>query len=207
VQFTDVQPGSAFYEFVRCLACQGIINGYPCGGPGEPCNPNNDPYFRPQNPVTRGQIAKIVSLSAGYSENIPPDRQTFEDVAPSSTFWLWIERISLHGVVQGYPCGGSGEPCDPPSNRPYFRPNGRSTRGQLSKMVVLASGMPTNTEGGPHFTDTPLGSTFYEYVETLYNAGAISGYPDGTFRPNNTVTRGQASKITANAFFPDCAAR
>jgi hypothetical protein len=207
VQFTDVQPGSAFYEYVRCLACQGIINGYPCGGPGEPCNPNNDPYFRPQNPVTRGQIAKIVSLSAGYSENIPPDRQTFEDVAPSSTFWLWIERISLHGVVQGYPCGGSGEPCDPPSNRPYFRPNGRSTRGQLSKMVVLASGMPTNTEGGPHFTDTHPGSTFYEYVETLYNAGAISGYPDGTFRPNNTVTRGQASKITANAFFPDCAAR
>jgi hypothetical protein len=60
VTFADVPPTNTFYPFVRCLACQGIISGYPCGGTGEPCNANDDPYFRPNAYVTRGQLAKIV---------------------------------------------------------------------------------------------------------------------------------------------------
>jgi hypothetical protein len=51
VDFNDVPPGSTFYSFVRCLACRGIVGGYPCGGPGEPC-PGT--YYRPNNSVTRG---------------------------------------------------------------------------------------------------------------------------------------------------------
>jgi kelch-like protein 17 (actinfilin) len=39
VEFEDVPPGSTFYPFVQCLACQGILSGYPCGGQGEPCVP------------------------------------------------------------------------------------------------------------------------------------------------------------------------
>jgi hypothetical protein len=44
------------------MAGRGIIQGYPCGGPFEPCvAPANRPYFRPQNPATRGQMAKIAA--------------------------------------------------------------------------------------------------------------------------------------------------
>ncbi len=32
LQFEDVPPGSTFYPYIQCLACRGIINGYPCGG-------------------------------------------------------------------------------------------------------------------------------------------------------------------------------
>ncbi|HET6262858.1 MAG TPA: SBBP repeat-containing protein, partial [Chloroflexia bacterium] len=53
VQFTDVPQDSTFYTYIRCLACRGVIGGY------------TDGTFRPNNPVTRGQLAKIVSLSAG----------------------------------------------------------------------------------------------------------------------------------------------
>jgi 5'-nucleotidase/2',3'-cyclic-nucleotide 2'-phosphodiesterase/3'-nucleotidase/5'-nucleotidase len=45
----------------------------------------------------------------------------------------------------------------------------------------------------------PVGSTFYPYVTCLVTNGIAGGYPDGTFRPNNNVTRGQAAKIVANA--------
>ena len=38
-----------------------VLNGYPCGGAGEPCGPDNMPYFRPANNATRGQTSKIVS--------------------------------------------------------------------------------------------------------------------------------------------------
>jgi hypothetical protein len=57
--FADVPPGSTFYAYVETAAARGIIGGYPCGNP-EPCDPRRTPYFRPGNPATRGQIAKIV---------------------------------------------------------------------------------------------------------------------------------------------------
>ncbi len=62
VQFEDVPSGNTFYANVRCLACRGIVGGYPCGGPFEPCvGPANRPYFRPNNNATRGQMSKIAA--------------------------------------------------------------------------------------------------------------------------------------------------
>jgi hypothetical protein len=59
--FEDVPPGSAFYDWVQRLASRGIMGGYRCGGPGEPCGAGNKPYFRPNNNATRGQVSKIVA--------------------------------------------------------------------------------------------------------------------------------------------------
>ena len=135
--FEDVPPGSTFHLYIERLSSRGIIQGYPCGGPFEPCiAPANRPYFRPNNNVTRGQLSKIVSGSAGYTET--PTGQTFEDVPPGSTFYLYIERIAVRGIVGGYPCGGPFEPCIGPANRPYFRPFNNATRGQMSKIAAAA---------------------------------------------------------------------
>jgi hypothetical protein len=57
-----VPPGQTFYLWIERMAGRGIINGYPCGGPFEPCiSPANRPYFRPNNNATRGQMAKIAA--------------------------------------------------------------------------------------------------------------------------------------------------
>ena len=40
---------------------------------------------------------------------------------------------------------------------------------------------------------------FYDYIETAYHHGIISGYADGTFRPGNSATRGQICKIVYDA--------
>lgn len=45
------------------------------------------------------------------------------------------------------------------------------------------------------FSDVKQGSWFYTYVDELYNDDVISGYADGTFRPNGTVTAGEALKL------------
>jgi hypothetical protein len=135
--FEDVPPGSTFYAYVERLAGRGIIGGYPCGGPFEPCvAPDNRPYFRPGNAVTRGQLSKVVSGAAGWTET--PTEQTFEDVPPGSTFYLYVERMAARGIIGGYPCGGPFEPCVAPDNRPYFRPNNNATRGQMAKIAALA---------------------------------------------------------------------
>ncbi len=104
-----------------------------CGGPGEPCAPGNLPYFRPNDPTTRGQIAKIVSSAKGYSDT--PSGQTFQDVPPGSPFYPWIQRLASRNVMGGYACGGPGEPCAA-GNLPYFRPGANATRAQVSKIVA-----------------------------------------------------------------------
>jgi hypothetical protein len=213
VQFNDAPPGSTFYSWIRCLACRGIAGGYPCGSPGEPC-PGS--YYRPNNNVTRGQAAKVVSESAGFADPVPSSRQTFADVPPGSAFHPWIERLAGRGIIGGYPCGGPFEPCIAPANRPYFRPNAPVTRGQLAQIVAGAAGY-TETPTGQTFADVPPGSPFYRPVERLAERATMSGYPCGGpvepciapnnrpyFRPNTPTTRGQAAKIVANTFLPAC---
>jgi hypothetical protein len=119
---------------------------------------------------------------------------SFVDVNPGDWFYEYVQYLYCRGVINGYT---SNPPCD--AGTPCFKPGNTTTRGQLSKIAVLGFGFPINTAGGPHFSDVPAGSTFYSYIETLYNLDVISGYTDGTFRPDNWVTRGQITKIIVNA--------
>jgi hypothetical protein len=201
LQFSDVPQGSTFYPYVRCLACRGIVSGY------------SDGTFRPNAEVTRGQLSKIVSNAAGFT--FPVTGQTYEDVPESGEFYLWVERLSQRGVMGGYACGGTGEPCGP-GNRPYFRPASNATRGQIAKIVSNAAGL-TGMPIEQSYEDVPPTATFYVWVERLTLRGAMSGYQCGGsgepcvpplnrpyFRPNNDATRGQVSKIVAITFYPGC---
>jgi hypothetical protein len=206
VTFTDVPVGSTFYPYIHCLACLGIVNGYPDG------------TFRPNNNVTRGQLSKIVSQAAGFNDTV--SGQTFEDVAPGSTFYTFIERLVMHDVMSGYDCGSPGEPCIPPGNRKYFRPNATATRGQIIKIIANAAGwddsIPVTQQT---FEDVIPGSTFWVYVERFVThiPNGLTGYPCGGagepcippgnrnyLRPGNSVTRGQTSKLVAEVFLPGC---
>jgi hypothetical protein len=202
ITFTDVQPDNVFYPFIRCLACRGIVSGY------------SDGTFRPFNDITRGQIAKIVSNAAGFDED--PGPQIYEDVDGNNPFYQWINRLSMRGHMGGYPCGTIDvEPCIQPDNRPYFRPFSNATRGQLAKIVSNAAGINT-TPSGIFYTDVQEDNPFYVWIMRLTELGVMSGYECGGpgepcdnenrpyFRPFNNVTRGQASKIVANTFFPGC---
>jgi hypothetical protein len=200
VQYSDVPTSNPFYSFIECLSCKGVISGY------------GDGTFRPNDLLTRGQLSKIVSQAAGFNE--PVMQQTYADVAPGSPFYNYIGRLSSRGVISGYPCGRVDEECDS-ENRPYFRPNAPASRGQLSK-IVSNTAEYTENPGAQIFTDVAPGSPFYDYINRLASRGVISGYPCGGagetcddsnrpyFRPNFNVTRGQAFKIVANTFFPNC---
>ncbi|HEY0071535.1 MAG TPA: S-layer homology domain-containing protein, partial [Chloroflexia bacterium] len=125
MQFEDVAPASPFYPFVHCLACRQVMNGYPCGSTGEPC-PGT--YFRPNAPNTRGQLAKIVSISAGFNED--PGGQIYSDVPPGTTHYEYINRLTRRGIVSGYPCPHTPEDECMPGYTTVFRPGDPVTRGQ-----------------------------------------------------------------------------
>jgi hypothetical protein len=200
MQFSDVLEGSTFYPYVRCLVCRGIVSGY------------SDGTFRPNNNVTRGQIAKMVSNAAGFADD--PGTQIYDDVPPGSTFYAPINRLSHRGIVSGYPCPDPGEACMP-TDASFFRPEANATRGQLSKIVSNSAGFNEGINSQT-FEDVPSGSPFYVWIERLATRSIMGGYacggqgePCGTsnqpyFRPAVEITRGQTAKLVANTFFPAC---
>jgi hypothetical protein len=106
----------------------------------------------------------------------------FADVGVTHPLYEPITHLAAMGVVAGYPDG-------------TFRPDTMLTRGQLAKMVVLALTLPVEPGPAPPFADVPADSPVAAFVATLHRHGLISGYTDGTFRPEYPVTRGQLAKI------------
>jgi len=199
--FSDVPPDSPFYCYIETAYDHGIISGYADG------------TFRPGNNSIRGQISKIVYLAVtapppptstptitptptatGTPILCPPE---FQDVPPSHPDHDYIHCVSCQGSMDNFPCGGQGEPCVPPNNYPYFRPDNSyiGTRGEICKLIVIAADLPIDTSGGPNFTDIPVCHTLYPYIETAYSRGLIGRYSDGTFRPNNIMARGQFARV------------
>jgi hypothetical protein len=207
--FHDVQTSDYFYPAVQYLACRVIVSGYTCGGPNEPCDPNNSPYFRPGAGTTRSQLTKLVTGGMAWSP-ITPAVPSFADVPVSHPFYSFVETAVAHGLISGYTCGGPGEPCDG-QNRPYFRPYSEVTRGQMSKIIVGAKGWATGAPATGTFADVSPGNAFFGVVEAATAHGLISGYTCGGpdepcdgqnrpyFRPGRDATRGQLSKILYNA--------
>jgi hypothetical protein len=110
----------------------------------------------------------------------------FSDVLPSHYFYHAVQWLVCRGIVSGYPDN-------------TFRPNDSTTRAQIVKMIALGEGWPINTPGQPTFTDSGPGDWHFPYIEAAVARGVVSGYPDGTFRPNSPVTRGQLCKMIALA--------
>ncbi|HMA37845.1 MAG TPA: S-layer homology domain-containing protein, partial [Chloroflexia bacterium] len=148
--FADVPPTFPFFSYVETAVAHTIISGYTCGGPNEPCDSANRPYFRPYADVTRGQLSKITVVAAAWALQTPP-AGTFADVLPGTAFYPFVETAVCHGVISGYSCGGPGEPCDS-TNRPYFRQYNPAVRGQIAKIVYNAI---TSTATCPAPTATP----------------------------------------------------
>jgi len=140
--FADVPPAHPFWSVIETAAARTIVSGYRCGGAGEPCDGAQRPYFRPYAAVTRGQLAKITVVAAGWALHTPPTA-TFADVAPGTAFYPFVETAACYGIVSGYSCGSAGEPC--PGR--YFRPANPAVRAQIAKLVDQALGPPAPCAG------------------------------------------------------------
>ena len=167
--FQDVLPTEYFYTPVNWLVAQSAISGY------------SDGTFRPYNNITRGQITKVLVLAHNWTL-LTPATATFSDVPVGSTFYSFVETAVARGLVSGY-------------NDGTFRPSDNVTRGQIAKIVTLAEGWAVTNPPTGAFSDVPTSSIFYGFIETAAQHMVLTGYSDGSFRPANTATRGQGSKI------------
>ncbi|MDI6817006.1 MAG: S-layer homology domain-containing protein [Actinomycetota bacterium] len=170
-RFKDVTTLHWAYEYISFLADRDIIEGYP----------NN--LFYPDRSMTRAEFVKIIILAIGKGAPSASSSH-FADVADG--FWAkgYIERAKELGIVAGYPDG-------------TFRPNNSISRQEIAKIVILAGGFTPETDFRADFPDATEDLWSWPYVLEAANQNIITAYPDGAFRPTNTATRAEASKMVA----------
>ncbi len=81
-----------------------------------------------------------------------------------------------------------------------FRPYGTINRAEFCKILVLTTAADIVEPLEPSFPDVNAEDWFFPYVETAKKNHWLDGYPDGYFRPGNTLNRAEAAKILVNAF-------
>jgi hypothetical protein len=67
-------------------------------------------------------------------------------------------------------------------------------------MAVEALDIPIDTSLGPSFYDVNADNPFYIYIESLKVSSIGSGFSDGTFRPDQTIQRREAAKLSVHYF-------
>lgn len=98
-----------------------------------------------------------------------------------------ILYLRVKGVISGFEDG-------------TFRPGGQVTRAQLAAMLIRAKGTKLDSEAKQQFRDVPPQHWAYREITSAKAQGIISGYPDGTFAPNQPVTREQIAAMIVRAF-------
>jgi len=137
--------------------------------------------FAPDDAITRAELTKMAVNAFGYEVPGSVSSKPFTDVHITDWYAPYIQAAKVHGIVVGY-----GQ---------YFKPDNFINRAEASKMLLEAAGFDIGTDSVSSFSDTESGAWYMKYVNFAKNKGIISGYGDGTFRPDNSITRAEASKI------------
>lgn len=112
---------------------------------------------------------------------------TFKDVPADSPICFYTSYLDYQRVISGF-------------DDLTFRQDENLTRGQMSKFIVNAFQIPISSiDEEDKFPDVEKIHTFYSYIHTLKKSGIINGYPDGNFKPDEPVTKGQILKFLANS--------
>ena len=152
-----------------------------------------DGLFHPNDQLTRAEIVVIlVRLTADFDETLNYGEASFEDVKGrwSENYIAYAEMI---GLVD--------------SDMENYYPNLAVTRADFAGMMArFAALQPSDEPSG--FTDME-DHPYDSYVAALKDAGVISGYKDGTFRPTKELTRAEAVKMINRVmgFIPDGSAK
>jgi hypothetical protein len=174
--FSDVPPSHWAWEHIERLYNAGLTSGYPDGS------------YRPASVLSRAEIAIFLLKGMnGPSYIAPAVSPTFSDTAGH---WAvnWIEALKTTGVTSGYPNG-------------TYRPDNLVTRAELAIFLLKAINGPTYAPPttSPTFSDTS-NHWAANWIEALRAANIADGYPDGTYRPANYVTRAEMAVFLVKAF-------
>ena len=107
----------------------------------------------------------------------PKPAQRFKDVYPTDQFYTEIEWLASTGITTGWPDN-------------TYRPQNNIERGAMAAFFYRMAGSPrVMMPYRSPFKDVDASYPFYKEIVWMYQQGITTGYPDGTFRPNDSVSR------------------
>lgn len=139
---------------------------------------------RPEAGITRAEVATIFYrlLKEDVRDRVTSDVNDFSDVASGDWFNVTVSSLAQMGVIAGYEDGS-------------FRPNAPITRAEFAAIATrfFAERGVTYNEG--LFADITGDEWFADVVAAAADRGLLCGYPDGTVRPNTTITRAESCAV------------
>lgn len=173
--FLDLESAEWAKPYILYLAENNIMQG------------DGDGYFRPEDPVLREEMLKLLLEAFKPQDQGGRSGKTFEDVQSGIWYEPYVETGVHLGIVRGISETNFGSGLEV----------SRQDAAVMFVRTLEACGRSLIVTQEPTvFSD---GGQIEEYaaaaVETLQRAGVISGYNNGDFRPQNAVTRAEAAKM------------
>ena len=149
-----------------------FVSGYPDG------------TFQPDSETTRAEfLTMLVKAVCDYDADKSYGAPTFADTDPTAWYANYVAYAQTSGLVTGYKDN-------------TFRPDNTITRAEAAAMTAAAMGLTSDaTESS--FTD--VSGWAVQHVEALVRENILSGYKDGSFKPDNNIIRGEAVTVVAHA--------
>ena len=119
--------------------------------------------------------------AADITGNSGEDR-VYSDLSRSNPYFNYIKYLSQRGIVAGFPDGS-------------FRPEESVSRAEAAVMLAKAMGLEAGPAGETSFHDVGKNHWAAAYIESCAKAGYMEGYPDGSFHPDEILSRAQGISL------------
>jgi len=114
----------------------------------------------------------------------------FKDVAPSHWAHEEITDFASKEYIEGYADN-------------TFLPGNNISRAEFAAVLVRALDLKEVKPAAPSFKDVDAGSWYYSHVETVCSGDLMKGYADGSFKPNENITRQEIAAVLVRALGKD----
>lgn len=174
--FSDLSQASWAKATIEEWTQKGLVSGYPDG------------TFRPSNHITRAEFATLVQKAFDLKSEA---KSEFSDVASSDWYYDAVTTLASLGVVGGYEDG-------------TFRPAGHITRAEAAAIMTNLKKLNPNASAAEKFADyASMADWAKGHVGAVVEAKFMGGYPDGTFKASNTITRAESVATLNNVINPE----
>jgi len=182
VSFSDLPSTHWAYKYIADLVNRKVFEGYP------------DHKFRPDRTISRAEFATIIVKAAGLQPK-KVNYSSFSDVKVTDWSSPWIETAKDY--LTGYRT----------ANGEYiYNPTAPALREDITVAIVKLKGydvarLANRSIIEAMFTDYEgISESAKDYVAIAVENGIVSGFPDETFRPQNSITRAEAAALLWRAF-------
>lgn len=141
----------------------------------------DDGTVRPNSNITRAEVAQIIFnlLTTDYRDYYWTLSNNLSDVSVGAWYNEAISTISKAGIITGYPEG-------------TYKPNNNITRAEFA--TIISRFFTTSVDTTSKFSDV-AGHWAESNINKVVSAGWVTGYPDGTYRPDQYITRAEAVAV------------